>query len=53
MENRKVVLYIAVSLDGYIAKPNNDLSFLSIVQDEGERKFYEYSGYCYHGPKNL
>lgn len=33
---RKVILYIALSLDGYIAKPNNDLSFLSIVQQEGE-----------------
>ncbi len=34
--DRKVVLYIAASLDGYIAKPNDDLSFLSIVQKEGE-----------------
>ena len=34
--NRKVILYIAMSLDGYIAKPNDDLSFLSIVQKEGE-----------------
>lgn len=33
---RKVILYIAMSLDGYIAKPNDDLSFLSIVQKEGE-----------------
>lgn len=33
---RKLVLYIAVSLDGYIAKPNDDLSFLSIVQQEGQ-----------------
>src|SRR6187549_3243163 len=33
---RKVILYIACSLDGYIAKPNDDLSFLSIVQKEGE-----------------
>ncbi len=30
------MLYIAASLDGYIAKPNDDLSFLSIVQKEGE-----------------
>ncbi|MBS1663364.1 MAG: dihydrofolate reductase [Bacteroidetes bacterium] len=37
MENtRKVILYIASSLDGYIAKPNDDLSFLSLVQKEGE-----------------
>jgi len=34
--SRKVILYIATSLDGYIAKPNDDLSFLSIVQQEGE-----------------
>jgi dihydrofolate reductase len=34
--NRKVFLYIATSLDGYIAKPNDDLSFLSIVEQEGE-----------------
>lgn len=33
---RKVILYIATSLDGYIAKPNDDLNFLSIVQQEGE-----------------
>jgi len=34
--NRKVIVYIAESLDGYIAKPNDDLSFLSIVEQEGE-----------------
>lgn len=34
--HRKVILYIAISLDGYIAKPNDDLSFLSIVQQDGE-----------------
>ena len=33
---RKLILYIACSLDGYIAKPNDDLSFLSIVEKEGE-----------------
>ncbi|MBN8696217.1 MAG: dihydrofolate reductase [Bacteroidetes bacterium] len=33
--SRKVILYIATSLDGYIAKPNDDLSFLSIVHKEG------------------
>ncbi len=35
-KERKLILYIAMSLDGYIAKPNDDLSFLSIVQEEGE-----------------
>jgi len=34
--SRKLVLYIAVSLDGYIAKPNDDLGFLSIVEQEGQ-----------------
>lgn len=34
--DRKVILYIATSLDGYIAKLNDDLSFLAIVQKEGE-----------------
>lgn len=33
---RQVILYIAMSLDGYIAKPNDDLSFLSLVQQDGE-----------------
>ena len=35
-DKRRLVLYIAMSLDGYIAKPNDDLSFLSIVEKEGE-----------------
>ncbi|MFY7652924.1 MAG: dihydrofolate reductase family protein [Chitinophagaceae bacterium] len=33
---RKLVVYIAMSIDGYIAKPNNDLSFLQIVEQTGE-----------------
>jgi len=33
---RKLILYIASSLDGYIAQPNDDLSFLNRVQKEGE-----------------
>jgi dihydrofolate reductase len=33
---RNLVLYIAMSVDGYIAQPNDDLSFLSIVQQEGQ-----------------
>ena len=33
---RKLILYIAVSLDGYIAGPGDDLSFLSMVEQEGE-----------------
>lgn len=34
--SRKVFLYIAASLDGFIAQPNDDLSFLKLVEKEGE-----------------
>lgn|SRR5690606_13023976 len=33
---RKLSLFIAMSLDGYIAKPNDDLSFLNLVEKAGE-----------------
>lgn len=33
---RNLILYIAMSLDGYIAGLNEDLGFLSIVEQEGE-----------------
>lgn len=33
---KKLSLFIATSLDGYIAKPNDDLSFLKLVEKEGE-----------------
>lgn len=36
LNNRKLILYISCTLDGYIAKPNDDLSFLNLVQKEGE-----------------
>lgn len=36
MANRKLFIYIAMSLDGYIAMPGGDMSFLSIVEKEGE-----------------
>lgn len=36
MATRKVILYIACSLDGYIAQPGDDLSFLDSMQKEGE-----------------
>lgn len=35
-KDRKVIVYIACSLDGFIAKPQDDLSFLSLVEKEGE-----------------
>jgi dihydrofolate reductase len=36
MKMRTLSLFIASSLDGYIAKPNDDLSFLNGVEKEGE-----------------
>jgi dihydrofolate reductase len=36
MNERSVILYIAMSLDGYIAAPGDDLSFLSMVEAAGE-----------------
>lgn len=33
---RKVVVYIATSVDGYIAGPNDGMDFLSIVNEEGQ-----------------
>ena len=41
--NRKVILYIAMSLDGFIAKSDGDISFLSQVEQEGED--YGYSAF--------
>ena len=41
--NRKVILYIAMSLDGFIAKHDDDISFLSQVEQEGED--YGYSAF--------
>lgn len=38
---RKVISYIAMSLDGYIAGPNDNLDFLSMVEQEGEDYGYE------------
>ncbi|MBR06846.1 MAG: dihydrofolate reductase [Rickettsiales bacterium] len=35
-DKRKLILYIACSLDGYIAAPKDDLSFLNKVQKDGE-----------------
>jgi dihydrofolate reductase len=41
--DRKVILYIAMSLDGYIATQDNSLEFLSMVEKEGED--YGYSDF--------
>ena len=34
--NRKVILFIAMSLDGFVAKSDGDISFLSMVEKAGE-----------------
>ncbi len=36
MNKRKLVVYISMSLDGFIATNDDDLSWLSIVEKEGE-----------------
>jgi len=36
MPGRKVILYIAMSLDGYIATKDDNIDFLSIVEKNGE-----------------
>lgn len=38
---RKIILYIATSVDGYIARPNGDLDWLDTVQVEGEDYGYQ------------
>ena len=41
MNERKVILYIAMSLDGYIATEDNDIDWLSIVANPPEDYGYE------------
>lgn len=41
---RKLILYIAMSTDGYIATPTDGLDFLSMVEKEGED--YGYAAFC-------
>lgn len=41
--NRKICLFIAMSIDGYIAKPDGDISFLDEMNQEGED--YGYSAF--------
>jgi dihydrofolate reductase len=36
MNKRKVILYICMSLDGFIASNDDDISWLSVVEKEGE-----------------
>jgi dihydrofolate reductase len=41
MKNRKLVLFISMSLDGFIATKNHDLSWLSVVERKGEDYGYQ------------
>ena len=41
MFDKKVVLYIAMSLDGYIAKSDDDISWLSMVEEPNEDYGYQ------------
>ena len=41
MKERKVILYIAMSVDGYIATESNELDWLSIVEVPNEDYGYE------------
>jgi len=41
--NRKIILFIAMSLDGFIAKHDGDINFLAQVEQEGED--YGYSAF--------
>lgn len=41
MTDRKLILYISMSLDGFLATKEDDLSWLSIVEKEGEDYGYE------------
>lgn len=41
MNNRRVKLYISMSLDGFIATKEDDLSWLSRIEKEGEDYGYE------------
>ncbi len=41
--NRKLCLFIAMSIDGYIAQPDGDISFLDEMNQEGED--YGYSAF--------
>jgi len=38
---RKVILYIAMSLDGYIATNDNGLEFLALVEEDGQDYSYK------------
>ncbi len=41
MRHRKIILYIATSLDGYIARSNDNIDWLFHDQDYGYKDFYD------------
>ena len=53
--NRNVILYIAMSLDGYIATEEESLAWLFRVEGEGDNgysEFYNTVGRCGHGDEH-
>ena len=42
MDNRKIVCYIAASLDGYIATEDDSLDWLFKVEGEGDAGYAEF-----------
>lgn len=42
--DRKIILYIASSLDGYIAKPDGDLDWLINSENDGDNGLFAFMG---------
>ena len=53
--SREIILYIATSLDGYIAKENDDLQWLEETEGRGCWLFRHVSihRYYYYGQENV
>jgi hypothetical protein len=37
MNDRKVILYISMSIDGFISTKDDDLTWLSVVENQGKK----------------
>jgi len=54
--DKKVVLYIGVGLDGYIAAKGDNLDWLLNTSGDGDNgfgNFYATGGHDYYGEKNI